>query len=187
MGEERDELLVVHPNRRKLVLELCCGLVGAVIGSGLFVIAMLWEMPARGYVLWVGGFSGLLCLAGSYYVFCKLRWRGPLLVIGAQPFTPEAALPEGYIAADEIEAIVLYRDPGGPFLGFRLRDPDAVLSRLPPPMRAFYLTGLHRDEVSFCLHRHVLPMGVRALGNEIHERFGVSRGIAPDPTLDTMP
>jgi hypothetical protein len=185
MSEGPDGLLVVYPNRRKQVVEFCCGVVGAMVGAGLLVVAMM-DVPFRNLVGGIGFMSLCLCLGGIYYVFGRLRWRGPLLVVGKRPADAAAPLPEGFIAADEIEAIVLYRTQMGSFLGFRLRDPQAVRERIPRAMRAYHCQGPYPKEVSFCLSRDVLPMSATALGREIHERFGVPRGIAPDETLDTM-
>jgi hypothetical protein len=180
------ELLVVHPNRRRLVLEVCCGVVGAVIGAGILAVPLLWEVPNSGMVLGIGWLALCLCVGGTGVMLSRLRHRGPLLVIGERPRGKDTIVPEGFIAADEIEAIILYRLHGGSVLGFRLRDPTAVLARIPRSMSAFFCSGPHPEVVSFCLSSQVLPMSAAALGREIHERFGVSRGIAPDATIDLM-
>jgi hypothetical protein len=144
------------------------------------------DVPFQNMVGGIGFMALMLCLGGSYYAGHRLRWRGPMLMVGRRPTAPDAPLPEGFIAADEIEAVLLYRTPYGTYLGIRLRDPRAVLARLPLKMRAYHCPGPYPKEVSFCLDRDVLPMSAKALGRELHERFGVPRGIAPDETLDAM-
>ncbi|RZA19405.1 MAG: hypothetical protein EOP93_08820 [Lysobacteraceae bacterium] len=156
------------------------------LGHGLAAVAFAC---ACGFALrGAGGWFALLGVAGlllfgvmSAYAARQLLRAGPRLTLGPDG-VDVAGLGIGRIPWEGIESVEMFGSAEAPFVALHLRDPDALLARLPPLPRLLVrlqrASGLPPLSVSLV----GVDRGLAEISGRIRQGLATAREPAPPPT-----
>lgn len=186
------EPLVVHASPRawweRLANRVVVGPLAFAFGLALAIATYLEPFP----LWWADPFNWmgvLLCgsmLAIGGYGLLNCAWdlpwllrRRPLLVIDERGVTDRSSpFGVGFVAREEITAVLACRYGRKAALGLCVRDRKATLASAPLLARWFHQLRGPTGRASFVVSCRLTSLSADRLAHEIRERYGVPAGIA---------